>query len=163
MSRLAWLVVSILLLLAAGFLLSLNGCGGGTATFTVPPPASKIQHVVIIFQENRTPDNLFQGLCIPPYGSASACSTNPSASQYNIAGSGVNSTGATITLSPIDLGTVSTNGNPDNYDLSHAHSAFVDMCNLNASGACQMNGADLIPISCGAGATNCPPANPQFM
>ena len=28
----------------------------------------KIQHIVIIFQENRTPDNLFQGLCIPPYG-----------------------------------------------------------------------------------------------
>jgi phospholipase C len=164
MRRLALLSTSILLFCVAGLLLSMNACGGsGTSKITVPPPASKIQHVVIIFQENRTPDNLFQGLCIPPYGSASACSTNPSASQYNIASSGVNSTGATITLNPIDLGTVGTNGNPDNYDLSHAHSAFADMCDLNASGACQMNGADLIPISCGAGATNCPPANPQFM
>ena len=76
----------------------------------------------------------------------------------------MDSTGATITLSPIDLGTVGTNGNPDNYDLSHAHSAFVDMCNLNASGACQMNGADLIPYSCTTGTVGCPPPpDPQFM
>src|SRR5271170_7965802 len=166
MSRLALLSVSIVLLCVAGLLLSLNGCSGGTTTaITVPPPASKIQHVVIIFQENRTPDNLFQGLCIPPYGSSSACSTNPSASQYDIASSGVDSTGATITLNPIDLGTVGSNGNPDNYDLSHAHSAFVDMCNLNtSSGECQMNGADLIPYSCPAGTAGCPPpADPQFM
>jgi phospholipase C len=61
MSRLAAFSISILFLCAAGVLLSLNGCGGsGGATFTGPPPASKIQHVVIIFQENRTPDNLFQ-------------------------------------------------------------------------------------------------------
>ncbi len=163
MNRLALVSMSIALLGAAGFLLSLNGCGGvgnakGYATF----PGLKIQHVVIIFQENRTPDNLFQGLCIPPYGSASACSTTPTASQYDIAGRGLDSTGATITLNPIDLGTVGSNGNPDNYDLSHAHSAFVDMCDLNASGACRMNGANLIPIACAEGATNCPPASPQF-
>jgi phospholipase C len=169
MSRLALLSVSILLLSVAGLLLSLNGCSGsGTTTGTVPPPAAKIQHVVIIFQENRTPDNLFQGLCIPPYGSSSACSTNPSASQYDIASSGVDSTGATITLSPIDLGTAGTNGNPDNYDLSHAHSAFVDMCQLNpATGICAMDGADLIPASCTPTTppvANCPPPpDPQFM
>jgi phospholipase C len=169
MSRLALLSVSILLLSVGGLLLSLNGCSGsGTTTGTVPPPAAKIQHVVIIFQENRTPDNLFQGLCIPPYGSSSACSTNPSASQYDIASSGVDSTGATITLSPIDLGTAGTNGNPDNYDLSHAHSAFVDMCQLNpATGICAMDGADLIPASCTPTTppvANCPPPpDPQFM
>jgi phospholipase C len=169
MSRLALLSVSILLLSVAGLLLSLNGCSGsGTTTGTVPPPAAKIQDVVIIFQENRTPDNLFQGLCIPPYGSSSACSTNPSASQYDIASSGVDSTGATITLSPIDLGTAGTNGNPDNYDLSHAHRAFVDMCQLNpATGICAMDGADLIPASCTPTTppvANCPPPpDPQFM
>ena len=26
------------------------------------------KHVVVIFQENRAPDNLFQGLCHPPFG-----------------------------------------------------------------------------------------------
>ena len=42
------------------------------------------QHVIVIVQENRTPDNLFQGLCIPPYGSKNLCSTRPTASQYDI-------------------------------------------------------------------------------
>jgi phospholipase C len=126
--------------------------------------ASIIQHVVIIFQENRTPDNLFQGLCIPPYGSSSACSTTPSASQFDIASSGVNSLGQTIALTPMDLGTASSNGNPDNYDLSHAHKAFTSMCDLNTTtNTCAMDGADLITSSCNAGATNCPPANAQFM
>jgi phospholipase C len=162
MSRSAWLLLSILLLCTAGSLLSLNGCGGGSTT--LPPPASKIQHVVIIFQENRTPDNLFQGLCIPPYGNPSSCnSISPTASQYDIASTGTDSTDATITLSPIDLGTVGPN--PDNYDLSHAHSAFVDMCDLNtATGVCAMDGADLIPYSCTAGTAGCPPPpDPQFM
>jgi phospholipase C len=155
MSRSLLLPVVTLLLCCAGFLLSLNGCSGRAS-------APKIQHVIIIFQENRTPDNLFQGLCLPPAGSSSACSTSPSATQYNIASSGVNSSGATIALSQIDLGTVGVN--PDNYDLSHAHSAFLDMCDLNTStNTCAMDGADLIPISCTAGATNCPPPNPQFM
>jgi phospholipase C len=165
MNRLALVSMSIVLLGAAGFLLSLNGCGGSSsakryATF----PGLKIQHVVIIFQENRTPDNLFQGLCIPPYGSASACSTNPTASQYNIASSGVDLTGATIPLQPIDLGTVGTNGNPDIYDLAHLHADFVYMCNLNASGVCQMNGANQIPYQCTKGTAGCPPpGHPQYM
>ena len=139
--------------------------GNGPQTLTLTM-ASVIQHVVIIFQENRTPDNLFQGLCLPPNGNASNCnSTNPTASQYDIASSGTDSTDATITLGPIDLGTTATNGNPDNYDLSHAHSAFVDMCDLNpATGVCAMDGADLIPYSCESSAGHCPPPpDPQFM
>ncbi len=123
--------------------------------------AAGVQHVVIIFQENRTPDNLFQGLCLPP-NSSTSCSTNPSSSQYDIASSGVNSTGATVPLSPLDLGTAGSS--PDNYDVSHAHSAFEDMCDLNAAtGACAMDGADKVPITCTAGVAGCPPPNPQFM
>ena len=116
--------------------------------------AAVIQHVVIIFQENRTPDNLFQGLCIPPYGSQSACGTEQD--QYDIAQQGANSTGQTVTLAPIDLGTAGSN--PQNYDLSHAHSAFVSMYDGG-----KMDGADLIPCS---PAAECPPnahPNPQFM
>jgi phospholipase C len=144
MGRRAWLCVSVLLLCSGASLLSLNGCSGSkTVTATVPPPASKIQHVVIIFQENRTPDNLFQDPALIANGA-------------DIASSGVNSKGQTIPLSAIDLGTVGSN--PDNYDLSHAHSAFVFMYDGG-----KMDGADLIPSSCAAGVTNCAPANAQFM
>jgi phospholipase C len=155
--RLCWRIV---LLNTAGTLLSLNGCRGGNPTFRVTPPNPKIQHVVIIFQENRTPDNLFQGLCIPPFGQSSSCSINPTPSQYDIASVGADFTGP-ITLSPIDLGTVGTN--PDNYDLDHSHPAFVEMCDLMTStGACKMDGASLIRTSCATGVTGCAPANPQF-
>ena len=103
-----------------------------------------IQHIVVIFQENRTPDNLFQDPVL----------YNPPRSA-DIAQSGVNSSGQNIMLEPIDLGTAGSN--PQNYDLSHAHSAFVDMYDGG-----KMDGADLIPCS---PAANCPPnahPNPQF-
>ena len=106
--------------------------------------AAVIQHVVVIFQENRTPDNLFQDPVLYQQRGA------------DIAQSGVNSLNQTITLSPIDLGTAGSN--PQNYDLSHAHSAFVSMYDGGT-----MHGADLIPCS---PAANCPPnahPNPQFM
>jgi len=156
MSRLALASISILLLGSAAFLLSLNGCGG--ASSKLPPPNYNLPHVVIIFQENRTPDNLFQGLCTAN-GGVPGCGTDPS--QYDIVSTGINSQGP-IRLTPIDLGTVGTNGKPDNYDLNHAHIAFTEMCHLNASGVCAMDGAALISTSCAAGVTGCAPANPQF-
>jgi phospholipase C len=159
---------SLLLLGIAVFLLSLSGCGGsGTTTTitTVPPSSQKIQHVVIIFQENRTPDNLFQGLCMAPYGSSSACSTTPSSSQYDIQSFGMNSLGQTIPLSEIDLGnstSVPTPANPDNYDIGHAHTSFEEMCQLNVTtGVCAMDGADL-EYTCTPGVNGCP-QNPEFM
>ena len=30
---------------------------------TAPASASSFQHIILVIQENRTPDNLFQGLC----------------------------------------------------------------------------------------------------
>src|SRR5215472_94314 len=74
--------------------------------------AAVIQHIVVIFQENRTPDNLFQDPLLMSRGA-------------DISASGLNSQGQTIVLSPIDLGTAGIN--PQNYDLSHANSAFVSM------------------------------------
>ena len=94
-----------------------------------------VQNVVVIFQENRTPDNLF--------------GSNPNfLPGVDIATSGVNSLGQTIPLTPVPLA--------NNYDLSHAHSAFVAMY---ANG--NMTGADKIPIHCET-TQGCPPANPQF-
>ena len=150
MRRAALLAVLSLMFGVAGFLLSLNGCGGGNrVSIPPPPPSSKIQHVVIIFQENRTPDNLFQDPVLIKNGA-------------DIQNHGINSQHQTIPLSPIDLGTVGSS--PQNYDLSHAHSAFEQMCDLNSSsGVCAMDGADQIPILCQKGAVGCPPPNPQFM
>jgi phospholipase C len=92
------------------------------------------KHVVVIVQENRTPDNLFHGLLTWP-------GINPL--NYDLATRGVNSTGQIIPLTPVPLG--------NSYDLSHAHSAFVAMYDGG-----KMDGADKIPCS-----GTCP-ANPQF-
>jgi phospholipase C len=128
------------------FLLGLNGCNGGSAS---PAGSSKIQHIVVIFQENRTPDNLFQDSVLIGRGA-------------DIAQSGKNSKHQVIQLGEIDLGTAGNN--PDNYDLSHAHTAFVEMCDLNSStNVCAMDGADQIIVTCAANAPNCPPENAQFM
>jgi phospholipase C len=108
------------------------GCGDGTSARRPGPVSQKIQHVVVIFQENRTPDNLFHGL--------------PNA---DIADSGMNSAGQMIALTPIPLA--------NNYDLSHAHQAFVKMYDGG-----RMDGADRVGVACAKGATGCPPPNPQF-
>jgi phospholipase C len=129
---------------------------GGTYTLTVagtdadgkPPSngaqtlslttAAVFQHIVIIFQENRTPDNLFQDPVLIARGA-------------DIAASGLNSLGQTIALSPVDLGT--TGASPQNYDLSHTNPAFLSMYHGG-----KMDGANLIPCTPAAA---CPP-NPQY-
>jgi phospholipase C len=82
---------------------------------------TEFQHIVLVIQENRTPDNLFQGLCLSPYGSASACGTG--AGQYNIQSYGFDSTGNQVALSPVPLGNY--------YDPPHQHGDFEVMCNPN--------------------------------
>lgn len=113
-------------------LLGANGCSSGNP-FRNPLQPAKIQHVVVVFQENRTPDNLFQDPTLIAAGA-------------DIASSGLNSSGQTIPLIPESLGV--------DYDLSHAHSAFVAQYDGG-----KMDGADLVPMVC-----NVPPcpSNPQY-
>jgi len=112
-----------------------NACGGGTSRTPIPP--GKIQHVVIIFQENRTPDNLFQDPVLIKAGA-------------DIAQSGLNSAGQTIQLSPTPLAI--------DYDLSHSHSGFEAMYDGG-----KMDGANNVTITCNATNPPCPPANPQYL
>ena len=114
------------------------------AALCLTAPASaqitSFQHVVVVVQENRTPDNMFQGLC--PKTTPSACSTQPSSGQYNI-----QTTGWLDKTSP---GTHTTNPTAvrfgTTYDVLHRHSAFVQMCDFNkTTGACAMDGAALVP------------------
>jgi phospholipase C len=105
-------------------------------TFIAAAQPANFEHIVVIFQENRTPDNLFQGLCVPPFGSPASCSITPSASQYNIqTANWFDKTSATGVTKPALVPLA------NKYDLSHAHSAFVVQCDQAANGACRMDGA----------------------
>ena len=108
---------------------------GISVAYAQIPYPNPIKHVVIVFQENRTPDNLFQGLLTWP-------GLNPA--NYVIASSGTNHLGQTLPLVASPLG--------NHYDLSHAHQAFLQMYDNG-----KMDGADLITCygTCAA--------NPQFV
>ena len=73
--------------------------------------STPIKHVIVIFQENRTPDNLFQGLCTAN-GGVPGCSTALE-TKYDIASTYVNAEGQTVPLTPVGLAT--------NFDLDHSH------------------------------------------
>ena len=127
------------------------------AALCLTTPASaqitSFQRIILVVQENRTPDNLFQGLC--PTTNPSACSSsNPGPGQYNIQTTAwLDKTSPTLTTNPhanpLGLG----------YDLGHQHSAFVTMCDPNASGACAMDGA--ANVQCQPHAWKCP-SKPAF-
>jgi phospholipase C len=134
------LIISVVVLMT-----SIAGCGGGSGSTPVPsvtptptpapapvPSSAKIQHVVVIFQENRSTDNLFYGF--------------PNA---DIATTGVNSAGETVALTPVALAS--------DYDPYHTHAAFVAMYDGG-----KMDGADKIPPLCNKGATDCPGPNLQL-
>jgi phospholipase C len=127
------------------FLICLGTCGACAQI-------SSFQHVVVIFQENRTPDNLFQGLCSAPFGSANSCSTNPASSQYNI-----QTTNWLDKTSPTGVTQPARVKLANKYDLSHAHSAFVGQCDADTlTGACKMDG------SAGVHCSGTCPVSPQF-
>jgi phospholipase C len=111
---------------------------GCTNPSSNPQPAGggKIQHVVVIFQENRTPDNLFQDPVLISRGA-------------DIAQSGVNSGGKTIPLVPGRLATP--------YDPGHSHDDFVAMYDGG-----KMDGADRVSVACPPDKTKCAPKNPGF-
>ena len=132
MGRTALFCGTVFMLITFATLLTLNGCSGSGkgATFTT----GQIEHIVIIFQENRTPDNLFHDPVLIAKGA-------------DIASSGMDSTGQTIQLSAGSLGV--------DYDLSHAHSGFTAMYDGG-----KMDGANLVSYTCYG--TGCPPPNPQY-
>src|SRR5579885_2174277 len=147
------LVRLAMFLLAIALVVVLAGCGAKSAPpqgpETAPPPSPEtqlpglvpnsaiafhyIQHVVIIFQENRTTDNLFHGL--------------PNA---DTATSGMNSRGQEIQLRPMPLNNW--------FDLDHTHKAFLQLYDGG-----KMDGADKVSVVCNNMALCPPPPNPQFM
>jgi phospholipase C len=134
-ASIAVLAFAIMLVLAVSA--SLSADGGFVRGAAASPQSTSIQHVVVIFQENRSTDNLF--------------GSNPAfLPGADVATSGTNSKGQQIPLMPVSLS--------GNYDPSHGHPAFVAMYHKG-----KMDGADKVPVTCNKGAKNCPPPNPQFM
>jgi phospholipase C len=124
---------------AGSYPLSVHGTSGSTNHSAQLNLAvqSKIEHVVIIFQENRTPDNLFQDPILVSRGA-------------DIQSYGIDSKGNKIPLTPHTLST--------DYDLGHAHSSFVSTYDNG-----KMDGAGLNSVKCNTGAPpTCPPPNPWF-
>jgi phospholipase C len=125
---------------ASGNVVVTDNAGSSPQTVTLSGTGDTLsfQHIIVVVQENRSPDNLFQGLCSPPFGTADSCSTNPAGSQYNIQTSDwLDKTSATGVTQPTAIGL--QNG----YDPSHNHPAFNAMCDMNAQGVCRMDGAAL--------------------
>jgi len=111
-----------------------GGPSSGSASSQTPIGSgngAKIQHVVIIFQENRSTDNLFHDPTLIARGADIATS--------GYAGN------TKITLTPVPLVTT--------YDLDHGHTAFLESCDWNGS-QCLMDGANQDGCSPPA---NCPP------
>jgi phospholipase C len=128
--------------------LLLFACSSLMATVFAAAQVTSFEHIVVIVQENRTPDNLFQGLCVKP----NSCSITPKGPQYNIQTSNwrdkSQATGVTQPL-PVELTAP--------YDLDHSHRSFLKACNLNTTtGICAMNG------SAGVACTGTCPTQPQY-
>jgi phospholipase C len=140
----------VLLLLAAGLAATSAYAQYGT---------TPIKHVVVIFQENRTPDNLFQGLC-KANGGNPGCGTG--ATQYDIAKTYVNSKSTTVALTPVGLA--------NNFDLDHSHGGpkltgatsgwNFEYTNQGITGKPGVT----VPPGCGPNTFGCTvPASSQFM
>jgi phospholipase C len=117
-----------------------NGKGGAdqaSATVNVSIPGS-ISHVIVLYQENRSADNMFHD-------------PNLIAAGADIASSGLSSDGQMIPLVPRPLA--------DTYNPYHDHPDFVVMYDGG-----KMDGANLIQIQCPNGPGTCtPPPYPQYV
>ena len=127
----------------------LTACGANAAgrapalpLSTLHPNASgKIQHVIIVVQENRSFDNLFQGY--------------PGADTVNY---GFTSAGKRVKLASITLKTT--------WDLAHTSFSFFQACDGQGTipgTKCKMDGFNLEAVKCGhAFEPPCPTKYPQY-
>jgi phospholipase C len=102
--------------------------------------SGKIQHVIIIVQENRSFNNLFYGF------------TGARWRKY-----GFDTSGNKISLQPIGLETT--------WDIDHSSNSFFAACNGTGTipgTNCQMNGFDKEWYGCNKSGPKCPNANPPY-
>ncbi len=121
-------------LLALTAIACLTACNGSNV---VPPPVQpqKIQHVIIMMQENRSFNNIFAGFP----GATTAMSGKCLEGHFE--GKKWCQSG-TAKLTPVTLETTDDIGLGT--DIDHSHHGFEVECNANSSGVCQNNGFSLI-------------------
>ncbi len=137
---------------AAAFFAGCAGAAGGPASLPSPEVArarslveglgaSKISHIVIVVQENRSFDNLFQG--------AKGADTR----SYGYA-----SNGAKVKLVPVGLAA--------KWDLAHSSAAYFEACDGQGQfpgTKCKMDGFDKESVTCHIhGEPRCPNKHPQY-
>ncbi len=114
--------------------------GGSAVSQAQFPP--QIKNVVVIIQENRTPDNLFHFLtpaCPIPQGASGyqACTPSPiTKSCYDISPCGLSNQSGSVV--PVALTGVALNSTAD---PAHTHTAFNQMCDPDSTFACRNDGA----------------------
>jgi len=115
----------------------ITACGGGHQTsapiiMTPQPRVSTFRHIVLIIQENRTPDNLFYALCADH-----PCHAVSDSSSYDIQTSNwldKHAKGGVTRPAPAPLA--------NDYKLKHLHPDFLAMCDLDENAhVCRMDGA----------------------
>jgi Phosphoesterase family len=122
------------------------GTSSTSAQFPVPSPPPfppQIKRVVVVFQENRTPDNLFHFLtpaCPLPVNPSPLEACTPEQvtnSCYNISPCGLSNQSGTIT--PVTLKAYPIGGT---VDPDHSHNGFNNMCDPDpATQQCRVDGA----------------------
>jgi len=144
---------ALLRLLPCAAALAVCACGGAAGNTTVLTPSfsktastdstgiGKISHVVIILQENRSFDNLFQGF--------------PGA---DVQSYGYTSEGKQVTLQPVSLAAP--------WDLGHNSVSYYQSCDGQGSlpgTDCKMDGFNREIATCGnRGEPPCPNQHPQY-
>lgn len=106
-----------------------------TTNLRIPYP-NPLKHVVLIIQENRTPDTLFHTLLNYP---------GINAANYDLASSGLANVNGQDEVVPLTSHTLGTD-----YDLGHSHGDFEIMWNNG-----KMDGANSILDNCSPHATDC--------
>jgi len=104
----------------------------GLAVMPAHAQISRFEHIIIVFMENRTPDNLFYMLC-----ANHPCSTTPNNTQYNIQTSNwYDSTSPSGVAQPKGVELASR------YSVVHSHPQWKRTCDFDKkANACRMDGA----------------------